>query len=113
MLIYNDQYQSVLYEIWEIVVLTCQKIDVLGYVGNVNNLDLVIRGKDATALVRYGKSGAHSSSHGHRCKAYYSSSPFDKMSFNPNSVFQLASGAYNKVTAQYTCTKFGTRFTIV
>jgi len=111
LLVYNDQFQSSLYEIWEVVVQTCQKIDLIGNIGNINTFDLVVRGDDAKVPVQYPTHQQHlrSNTGNRRCKAYYGSTPTDRMVFQPASVFQLVSGAYNKITAQYTCTKLGRR----
>lgn len=117
-LIYNDPYQSNLYEIWEVVVQSCQKVDVVACVGNVSTIDLVVRGNEVVSTIKTHPTDSHanplalamSSRVGNRrCKAFYLPTPFDKIQFHPHSAFQLVANAYNKLTAQYTCTALGAR----
>lgn len=63
------------------IVQTRQKMDVHGVVGSILSTDLVIKGD------RYAR----------RVKAFCSNAVHDKVSTQPEGVFQLVPGAYNRI----------------
>eukprot|EP01038_Epipyxis_sp_PR26KG_P004534 gene4534-6404_t len=82
LLIYNDPYQASLHEIWQVVIQTAIRVDVNGAVGSVVASDLAVRGDRFPRRVR----------------VHHGQTPFDRISFKPNGVFQLVPGSYNRVT---------------
>ncbi len=75
------------------MIQTRLRIDLHGSVGSVVSSDLVVRGD------RYPR----------RAKAHTSLSAADNLSFNPQTVFQLVPGAYNRVVLALSPTAVGLR----
>jgi len=92
MLIYEDPYQSVLREVWHVVVQSRQRVDLHSTIGSTATVDLVVRGD------RYAR----------RARAYASQCG-DKISFEPKATFQLIPGAFNRVAVQFSPRMLGSR----
>lgn len=84
LLIYNDPYQSVLHEVWQVIVYSRLRLDVQSLVRSPTAADLVVRGDRYSRRVRAYASHAN-------CTAAYS------IDFKPENVFTLVPGAYNRV----------------
>eukprot|EP01041_Mallomonas_annulata_P001319 gene1319-2541_t len=95
LLIYDDPYQAKLHEIWHVVVQTRQRLDLHSTVGTSVAMDLVVRGD------RFAR----------RARAYASSASEGSLvvNFEPESVFHLVSGAFNRVVMTVSPKKTGTR----
>lgn len=76
--VYNDHYQSSLYETWHIVVQARLRMDVHSLLGQQSPADLVVRGDRYSRKVRA-----------------FSSAPAE-VSFEPPNAFQLVPGGYNR-----------------
>ena len=92
MLIFEDPYQSVLREVWHVVVQSRQRVDLHSSIGSTATVDLVVRGD------RYAR----------RARAYASQCG-DKITFEPKSTFQLIPGAFNRVAVQFSPRMLGSR----
>jgi hypothetical protein len=81
-LVYDDEYQAVLSEIWLVIVQSKLKVDVSTPAGSSSSLDLVVRGD------RYGR----------RVKIFSNASS-RLISFNPSTVMQMTAGVFNRIVA--------------
>jgi len=82
LLIYNDPYQCQLHEVWQVIIHSRLRLDIHGIIGSGSVADLVLRGDQ----------------HPRRVRSFASAySPAQKISFKPESIFQLIPGAYNRV----------------
>ena len=81
-LVYDDEYQAVLSEIWLVIVQSKLKLDVSTPAGTSSSLDLVVRGD------RYGR----------RVKIFSNASS-RLISFNPSTVMQMTAGVFNRIVA--------------
>jgi hypothetical protein len=81
LLIYDDPYQSVLHEVWQVIVYSRLHLDVHSMVRSPSAADLVIRGDQYPRRVR----------------AFSTQSSAYGVAFKPENVFQLVPGAYNRV----------------
>ena len=94
-LIYDDQYQGDLADIWYIVVQSCLKIDAFTSVGSVSAVDLIVRGDSYKRRVRA-----------------YSSSP-STISFLPSTVMQMSSRVSNRIVVKYAPLAIGSNSILV
>jgi hypothetical protein len=81
-------------QVWQVVVQSRQRLDLHGAVGTTAQVDLVVRGD------RFAR----------RARVYASPCLQDHIYFQPNSLFQLVPGAYNRVLAGYTFKSIGQRY---
>jgi hypothetical protein len=107
LLLFNDEYRAELFEVWEVIVYSCQQISVNSTVGNAAAIDLVVRGSmpnDADAKSSYALT------RNRRAKGYALPSSEQAITFSPSTPFPLISGAFNKVTAHVVSASVGSRY---
>ena len=83
------------HQAWHVIIQTRQRLDLHTAVGTSVSMDLVVRGDRFARRAR-----AHASS---------STAAAVAISFTPEAVFQLVSGAYNRVVMNITPRKAGVR----
>jgi hypothetical protein len=91
-MLYDDQYHSVLHEMWHVIIQYRQRLDVHGPIGASSLVDLVVRGD------RFGR----------RARAFVSDST-NSVCLSPPGSFQLTAGAYNRVAVKFTPKEIGTK----
>lgn len=92
LLIFADPFQSILQEVWQVVISTKQRLDVHGSVGSTSHVDLIVRGD------RFSR----------RARAYAALTA-DSLLFQPDSTFQLVPGVYNRLVVAYKFMQTGSR----